>query len=83
LKAVAGDPDDLFELEEALSRLEALNARQCRVVECRCLAGMSVEETAAALETSSATVKRDWTVARAWLNRELSGRSGRPTGGAG
>lgn len=41
------------------------------VVECRFYGGMSVEETAEALETSPATVKRDWTVARAWLNREL------------
>lgn len=64
-------PDDLLALEEALTRLEVLNARQARVVECRCFAGMSVEETAAALETSAATVKRDWTFARAWLNREL------------
>ena len=76
LDAVAREPDDLLELEEALVRLEALNARQCRVVECRCFAGMSVEETAAALETSSATVKRDWAFARAWLNRDLAGGSG-------
>jgi DNA-directed RNA polymerase specialized sigma24 family protein len=41
------------------------------VVECRFFGGMSVEETAEALETSPATVKRDWTMARAWLNREL------------
>ncbi len=64
-------PDDFLVLEEALARLEALNARQCRVVECRCFAEMSVEETAAALGTSPATVKRDWAFARAWLNREL------------
>ncbi len=64
--------DDLLALEEALTRLEALNERQCRVVECRCFAGMSVEETAAALDTSPATVKRDWVLSRAWLNRELS-----------
>ena len=64
-------PDDFLVLEEALARLEALNARQCRVVECRCFAEMSVDETAAALGTSPATVKRDWAFARAWLNREL------------
>lgn len=45
---------------------------KCRVVECRCFAGMSVEETAVALDSSPATVKRDWVFARAWLNRELS-----------
>jgi RNA polymerase sigma factor (TIGR02999 family) len=63
--------DDMLELDEALSRLEALNERQCRVVECRCFAGMSVEETAEVLGTSPATVKRDWAFSRAWLNREL------------
>jgi len=63
---------DLLDLDDALSRLEALNERQCRVVECRCFAGLTVEETAAALGTSPATVKRDWAFSRAWLNRELS-----------
>lgn len=66
--------EDLLALEEALARLEALNERQSRVVECRCFAGMSVEETAAVLDSSPATVKRDWALARAWLNRELAGR---------
>ena len=61
----------LVALDEALTRLEARNPRQSRVVECRCFAGMSVEETAAALGTSPATVKRDWAFSRAWLNREL------------
>ena len=64
--------DDLLVLEEALTRLEGLNERYCRVVECRCFAGLSVEETANALGTSPATVKRDWALSRAWLNRELS-----------
>jgi len=67
--------DDLLALDEALRRLETRNERQCRVVECRCFAGLTVEETAAALGTSSATVKRDWAFSRAWLNREL-GSSG-------
>ena len=68
---VVAEGDALLALDEALRRLEALNERQCRVVECRCFAGMSVEETAAALNTSPATVKRDWALSRAWLNREL------------
>ena len=59
-------------LDEALERLERLNPRQCRVVECRYFGGLNVDETAAALDISSATVKRDWTLARAWLNRELA-----------
>lgn len=63
--------DDLLALDEALDRLATVNERYGRVVECRFFGGMSVEETAEALGTSPATVKRDWTVARAWLNREL------------
>jgi len=63
--------DELLALDEALDRLAGVNERYGRVVECRFYGGMSVEETAEALGTSPATVKRDWTVARAWLNREL------------
>jgi RNA polymerase sigma factor (TIGR02999 family) len=65
--------DELVALDEALTRLAATNERYARVVECRFFGGMSVEDTAEALGTSPATVKRDWTVARAWLNRELGG----------
>ena len=65
------DADELLALDGALERLAGVSERQCRVVECRFFAGMSVEETAEALGTSPATVKRDWTVARAWLHREL------------
>jgi len=64
--------DELLALDEALGRLSVLNERYSRVVECRFFGGMSVDETAEALGTSPATVKRDWTLARAWLNRELS-----------
>jgi RNA polymerase sigma-70 factor, ECF subfamily len=63
--------DELVMLDEALERLKVLNERQARVVECRFFGGMSLEETAAALDVSLATVKRDWTAARAWLNREV------------
>ena len=74
--------DDLLALDEALARLEVQSERQCRVVECRCFAGMTLEETAAALGISVATVKRDWTFSRAWLNRELaSSDGGQPAGG--
>jgi RNA polymerase sigma-70 factor (ECF subfamily) len=66
-------PDELVALDEALSRLAQLNERQARVVECRFFAGMEVDQTAEALGTSPATVKRDWVAARAWLNRELRG----------
>lgn len=62
---------DWIDLDDALLRLEELNERHCRIVECRCFAGMTIEETAEALGTSPATVKRDWAFSRAWLNRAL------------
>lgn len=64
--------EELLSLDTALQSLEAINERHARVVECRFFGGMGVKETAAVLGISSATVKRDWTMARAWLNRELS-----------
>jgi RNA polymerase sigma factor (TIGR02999 family) len=63
------------QLDEALEDLARLEPRQARVVEMRFYAGLTVEETAEVLGTSPATVKRDWTVARAWLHRELMGRA--------
>lgn len=65
--------DELLALEGALKRLEAEAPRQVRVVECRYFGGLTLEETAAALSLSPATVSRDWTLARAWLHRELIG----------
>ena len=62
---------DLEALELAMQRLAALNERQCRVVEMRFYAGMTVEEVAAVLGVSTGTVKGDWRLARAWLQREL------------
>ena len=64
---------DLIALDEALSRLAALDGQQAKIVELRHFAGLTIEETAEALGISPATVKRDWTLARAWLHRELSG----------
>jgi RNA polymerase sigma factor (TIGR02999 family) len=64
---------DVLALDEALERLARLDQRHARVVELRYFGGMSVEETAAALDLSPATVKRAWTIARAWLYRELGG----------
>lgn len=65
---------DLWEaLDEALERLAHLSRRQTRVVELRYYGGLTVEETAELLGLSEKTVKRDWTAARAWLRRELSG----------
>jgi RNA polymerase sigma factor (TIGR02999 family) len=69
----ASMPDELvLALDDALQRLEQRDERYGRVVECRFYAGMSIEETASALEVSPATVKRHWSMARAWLHRELS-----------
>jgi RNA polymerase sigma factor (TIGR02999 family) len=64
---------ELRELDEALQKLAVLFPRQARVVECRFFAGLSVEETAEALDLAPRTVKRDWSLARAWLFRELRG----------
>jgi len=67
--------NDLLAVQDALTRLEQVNAGAARIVECRIFAGMTIEETAAALDRSPATVKRHWTVASAWLARELEGNS--------
>lgn len=63
---------DVLALHDALTRLAAMDPDQARLVELRYFAGLTIEETAAALGSSPATVKREWAVARAWLHRELS-----------
>lgn len=65
---------DLLALDEALNRLAVLDAGKARIVELRYFGGLSVEETATAAGISAATVKREWTLARAWLYRELNDR---------
>lgn len=64
--------EDLLALHESLERLAIERPRHARVVECRFFAGMSIPDVAEALDISPATVKRDWQLARAWLNRELA-----------
>ncbi|MCC6243500.1 MAG: sigma-70 family RNA polymerase sigma factor [Gemmatimonadaceae bacterium] len=64
---------DVLDLNDALDKLAVLDARQAQIVELRYFAGFTAEETAEALEISVATVKRDWTVARAYLRRALGG----------
>lgn len=66
-------PLDLLDLDRALARLGALDARLSRVVELRYFGGLDVRETAILLEISPATVKRDWATARAWLLDALTG----------
>ena len=63
---------DVTALDQALQALESLDERQARIVELRFFAGLTVEETAELLEISPATVKREWTLAKIWLRRELS-----------
>jgi len=63
---------DLLALDEALEKLAALNSRQSKVVELRYFGGLNEEEVAAALNVSPRTVRHDWSLARAWLYRELS-----------
>jgi RNA polymerase sigma factor (TIGR02999 family) len=65
---------DVLVLNDALVRLQQWDAQQAQIVELRCFLGMSVEETAANLRISPTTVKRDWAMARAWLQRELEAR---------
>jgi RNA polymerase sigma factor (TIGR02999 family) len=72
LDAEASGDFDLTELDDALNRLAELNQRQSKVVSLRFFGGLSVEETAQVLGVSEGTVKGDWRVARAWLERELS-----------
>lgn len=69
--ASAALPEALIALDAALVKLEQHNARQRSIVECRFFGGMTIEDTADALALSPATVKRDWTMAQAWLYREL------------
>lgn len=70
-----GVREDLLSLDAALDRLEAMDERQARVVECRFFGGLNVDETAEAVGVSTATVKRDWRTARAWLYSQLTAGS--------
>lgn len=65
-------PLDLLLVDDALTRLAALDARQARIVELRFFGGLDNAETAEVLDISIATVKRDWVLAKAWLQRELA-----------
>lgn len=72
LAGPAESPELTIALNDALTRLEAIDARQAKVVELRYFAGMSIEETAVCLHVSTRTVRREWTMARAWLRGELT-----------
>ena len=64
---------NLTALDEALGRLAAFDPRQSHIVELRYFGGLTIEETAEVVGVSPATVKREWTMARAWLRREIGG----------
>lgn len=66
---------DVLALDEALGALTAIDSRQCRIVELRFFAGLTIDEAAEALGVSSATVEREWALAKAWLYRRLSSRA--------
>ena len=70
--SAATRPIDVLALDEALHELATLDPRLSRVVELKFFAGLSIGEVAEAIGVSTATVERDWTVARAWLHRRLS-----------
>jgi RNA polymerase sigma factor (TIGR02999 family) len=73
--AAAVDLDLVLDLDEALRRLDAVDPRQCRLVECRYFGGLTLEESAAALDVSLATAKRELRLARAWLVANLQPES--------
>lgn len=74
LAIAKGRTGNLMELDEALIRLALIDAQQVRIIELRFFAGLTVEETAEVLGISPATVKREWTTAKAWLAREIARR---------
>ncbi len=70
------DPEQILDVHAVLGRLEAIDPRAAEVVKLRFFVGMTVKETAAALDISEATVKRDWEFAKLWLYRDLQRRHG-------
>jgi RNA polymerase sigma-70 factor (ECF subfamily) len=76
LAVPAAPGDDLVALDEALTALAAVDPRKSQVVEMRFFGGLTLDETAEALHVSRDTVKRDWTMAKLWLLRELDGSNG-------
>ncbi len=74
---------DILKLDESLNRLTKLDPRQARIVELRFFGGLTVDETAHVLNVSPKTVKRDWSMAKAWLHGDLRQDHGDPTPGLG
>jgi RNA polymerase sigma-70 factor, ECF subfamily len=77
IAVVVGDrATDLVALDDAMNALARLDPRKVQVIEMRFFGGLSVEETAEVLKVSAVTVMRDWSTAKAWLYRELTGGTG-------
>lgn len=72
LPGASASSDDVLAVDAALERLAELDPRQARIVELRYFAGLTIEQTAETIDISPATVKREWTMAKAWLMRELA-----------
>jgi RNA polymerase sigma factor (TIGR02999 family) len=75
VSAVGPTNIDVLALDEALAELASFDAQQCRIVEMRFFAGLTIDEAAHALGISTATVEREWAVAKAWLYTQLSART--------
>jgi RNA polymerase sigma factor (TIGR02999 family) len=79
--SIGGDrQDDLVALDDAMNALARLDPRKVQIIEMRFFGGLSVEETAEVLKVSPATVRRDWSIAKVWLYRELGGDRGHESG---
>jgi RNA polymerase sigma-70 factor (ECF subfamily) len=72
--------DDVLAMDECLNRLAAFDPKQARLVELRFFAGLNVDETATVMNISTASVKREWASAKAWLHREMTGNTAHDTG---
>jgi len=77
--AESADAVDTLDLDRALTKLEILDPEQARIIELRFFGGLTIEETAAALSVSPATIKREWALAKGWLYRELTGDRTEPS----
>ena len=77
------EADELLHIDEAIDRLREVHPRGADVVQCRFFAGLTLEDTAAALGVSTKTVQRDWLIARAWLRKEIGGDIAQHLGGDG
>jgi RNA polymerase sigma-70 factor, ECF subfamily len=71
---------EMLAIDEALTRLAAMDPKQARLIELRFFAGLSIEETAEVLQISTATVKRQWNSARAWLHKQVASHDARAMG---